>query len=68
MIDLDEMIKAQKIGLILSDDNVALWKPTMKAPLGQINLDVFLKSNFSVPKGIPVFYSDILKNINKALI
>ena len=42
-------------------DDRAPWKPTEQALILQINLDLFLRSNFSVPKGIPVFYSDALK-------
>ena len=63
MIDLEEMIKAQKIKMIkrfLSEDEV-LWKPTMKALLGKTNLDLYLKSNFLVPKTIPTFYHELLK-------
>ena len=63
MIDLEEIIKAQKIKMIkqfLSEDEV-LWKPTMKALLGKTNLDLYLKSNFLVPKTIPTFYHELLK-------
>ena len=63
MIDLEEMIKAQKIKMIkrfLSEDE-ALRKPTMKALSGKTNLDLCLKNNSSVPKRIPTFYHELLK-------
>ena len=44
----------------LSEDEV-LWKPTMRALLSKTNLDLCLKSNFSVPQTIPTFYHELLK-------
>ena len=64
MVDLEEMIKAQQIKMIkrlLENENL-LWKPTMEAIIGISNLDLFLRSNFPVPKNTSNFYTAVLKS------
>ena len=64
MVDLEEMIKAQQIKMIkrlLANENL-LWKPTMEAIIGISNLDLFLRSNFPVPKNTSNFYTTVLKS------
>ena len=64
MVDLEEMIKAQQIKMIkrlLANENL-LWKPTMEVIIGISNLDLFLRSNFPVPKNTSNFYTAVLKS------
>ena len=58
------MIKAQQIKMIkrlLTNENL-LWKPTMEAIICIPNLDLFLRSNFPVPKNTSNFYTAVLKS------
>ena len=45
----------------LANENL-LWKPTMEAIIGIPNLDLFLRSNFPVPKNTSNFYTAVLKS------
>ena len=62
MIDLEEMMKVQKIKWIKKFfvEKEKQWKYTMKNILGIQDLDLFLKSNFIIPTDISPFYHDVL--------
>ena len=63
MIDLEEMMKVQKIKLIIKHfvEKEKQWKYTMQTILGIKNLNLFLKSNFIIPPHVSPFYNDVLK-------
>ena len=63
MIDLEEMMKVQKIKLIIKHfvEKENQWKYTMQTILGIKNLNLFLKSNFIIPPDVSPFYNDVLK-------
>ena len=64
MIDLREMNKAVKIKLIkryFVEQNV-IWRHTMKTLLKVQNLELFLRSNFIIPKTTQ-FYTEVLTYI-----
>ena len=54
-------MKSKMIKRLLANENL-LWKPTMEAIIGILNLDLFLRSNFPVPKNTSNFYTAVLKS------
>ena len=65
MVDVHEFFKVQKIKWVqkaLKTTN-RTWKKTMQTVLGVKNLDIFLKSNHSIPVDITEFYKDVLEGL-----
>ena len=62
MVDFKEMLKVQKIKWVQKyfNNQKQHWKNTMQTLVGVDNLDVFLQSNFIIPKSISPFYNEVL--------
>jgi len=65
MLDIDETLKVQKLKWIkwYFQREELHWKKTMREIIGAENLDIFLKSNFEIPKRVKqnIFYYELLK-------
>lgn len=64
MISLHDMIKVQKLKWIqkYSDHKPSYWKFTMGCIMKIHRLDIFLQSNFDIPKHISEFYKAVLQS------
>jgi hypothetical protein len=64
MISIHDMIKVQKITWLQKylKNKPSYWKNTMEGIMKIHKLDIFLQSNFSVPKRISEFYRSVLQS------
>jgi len=64
MISMTDMINAQRITWIKKylNDTASYWKSTMKCILKIDRLDIFLLSNYDIPKSISEFYRAVLQS------
>ena len=64
MISVHDMIKAQRITWMQKYLNniPSYWKSTMECIMKIHKLDIFLQSNFSIPKHISEFYRSVLQS------
>ena len=63
MVSIQDKIHTQYINWVRKyfDINDYMWKTTMEGIINQLNVQIFLKSNFTIPKKISTFYQNVLE-------